>query len=180
MYDEQAKDVLDDYVKRHPAARAAVESDPLFTAQMELLRRTIDLLLPALRREGLDPVAARRVINTIVYGVPEPDAAVLRMAERDAQLAEAMIQPAVLHVPAELAKSFNFGRRPQAGDILTSVDPEPPVGTLVRDDCGTRWGNVGDYWVPMDAKGDGWEPESWAKIAGNYGPVTVLAGRAGR
>lgn len=61
-----------------------------------------------------------------------------------------------------------------AGQVLTAADPEPSVGTLVTDACGARWGNVGDYWVPMDVKGGDWDPESWAKIAGNYGPVTVI------
>ena len=60
--------------------------------------------------------------------------------------------------------------------ILTSADPEPPPGTLVIDSCGVRWrasdeGAWGPDWVPEDRDGD---PESWTKIACNYGPVTVL------
>lgn len=61
------------------------------------------------------------------------------------------------------------------GSVLTSADPEPPPGTLVRDRWGCewrRWGKDGnDLWWRADADDD---PESWAKIAGNYGPVTVL------
>lgn len=63
---------------------------------------------------------------------------------------------------------------PAADVVLTATDPEPAVGALVRDDCGARWGNVGGYWVPLDTEGDGGDPESWTKIAGNYGPVTVV------
>lgn len=56
------------------------------------------------------------------------------------------------------------------GDVLTTADPEPPVGTIVL--ClGEKWGNVGNYWVAMDRDGQ----KSWKKIAGNYGPVTVVA-----
>jgi hypothetical protein len=56
------------------------------------------------------------------------------------------------------------------GDVLTTADPVPPVGTIVL--ClGEKWGNVGEYWVAMDRDGQ----KSWNKIAGNYGPVTVLA-----
>ncbi|MDJ0342263.1 hypothetical protein QMK19_03555 [Streptomyces sp. H10-C2] len=56
------------------------------------------------------------------------------------------------------------------GRPLTSCDPEPPLGTMVL--ClGARWINLGDGWVQADGEGD---PESWAKIAGNYGPVTVV------
>lgn len=57
------------------------------------------------------------------------------------------------------------------GDILTTADPEPPVATIVE--ClGEKWGNLGEYWVAMDRDGG---PETWNKIAGNYGPVTVVA-----
>jgi hypothetical protein len=59
--------------------------------------------------------------------------------------------------------------------ILTSADPEPAPGSVVRDDCGLEWRR--DYdggrvcWSRTDVEAD---PESWTKIAGNYGPVTVL------
>jgi hypothetical protein len=60
---------------------------------------------------------------------------------------------------------------------LTSSDPEPPPGTVVRDDCGVTWErhgeDEGNYWLRVDGDGDS-DPESWTKIAGNYGPVTVL------
>lgn len=62
---------------------------------------------------------------------------------------------------------------PASGLRLSSSDPQPPTGTVVVDDCGTTWINTGDYpcpWVPYRRDGD---PESWTKIAGNYGPVTV-------
>lgn len=59
------------------------------------------------------------------------------------------------------------------GHTLTASDPEPPPGTLVRDDCGQKWiryreGTVA--WEPFE----GGDSESWTKVAGNYGPVTVL------
>jgi hypothetical protein len=60
---------------------------------------------------------------------------------------------------------------------LTSSDPEPPPGTVVRDDCGVTWERYGEdegnYWLRVDGDGDS-DPESWTKIAGNYGPVTVI------
>lgn len=62
-----------------------------------------------------------------------------------------------------------------AGGTLTASDPEPPPGTLVRDDCGTVWVNDGHRpccWVQPEAEVH--DPESWMKVAGNYGPVTVL------
>jgi hypothetical protein len=57
---------------------------------------------------------------------------------------------------------------------LTAADPEPPAGTCVRDATGECWvhSDEGDYWLRVGREyGD---PESWVKIAGNYGPVTVL------
>jgi hypothetical protein len=66
---------------------------------------------------------------------------------------------------------------------LTSADPEPPAATIVRDSCGGDWcryggdegGYEGGYWVCEDSPdSDPADPESWPKIAGNYGPVTLL------
>lgn len=62
------------------------------------------------------------------------------------------------------------------GRTLTSNDPQPPACTVVRDDCGTVWENDGHYpvcWTEPDV--DYHDPESWTKIAGNYGPVTVIS-----
>lgn len=62
--------------------------------------------------------------------------------------------------------------------MLTAADPEPPAGTIVRDDTGCRWVRQ-PFRVPC-----GWisehdvnaaDPESWRKVAGNYGPVVVLS-----
>lgn len=58
---------------------------------------------------------------------------------------------------------------------LTSRDPEPPAGSLVRDACGLEWERDWDggnaCWSHPDGDGD---HETWSKIAGNYGPVTLL------
>ena len=64
---------------------------------------------------------------------------------------------------------------PPSLPVLTSADPEPPPGTIVRDRLGRTWEladeDEGGLWWRTDADDD---PESWTKIAGNYGPVTVL------
>lgn len=58
----------------------------------------------------------------------------------------------------------------------TASDPPPPVGTVVTDATGREWVHIesgyGDstYWVPTDGFGTP-DPESWTKVAGNYGPV---------
>jgi hypothetical protein len=60
------------------------------------------------------------------------------------------------------------------GRVLSSTDPEPPTDTLVRDDLGQTWINSGYYpaaWMCTSRDDD---VETWTKIAGNYGPVTVL------
>lgn len=64
----------------------------------------------------------------------------------------------------------------EVGLTLTALDPEPPPGTLVRDDCGNRWendGNCPSAWVDPDDDGYG-RARTWTKVAGNYGPVTVV------
>lgn len=61
---------------------------------------------------------------------------------------------------------------------LSSVDPEPPRGSRVL--ClGSVWKRTDDddwpgkaNWEQEDA--EEFEPETWTKIAGNYGPVRLL------
>lgn len=63
--------------------------------------------------------------------------------------------------------------------ILTASDPEPGLGVTVLDDCGYRWRRTDSEsdqgsanWEKIDATD--FDPESWTKVAGNYGPVKVV------
>lgn len=67
---------------------------------------------------------------------------------------------------------------------FTSTDPELPPGSIVKDAKGDLW--TRDYdtpiggrhaWHPIDDRGEprNDDPESWTRVAGNYGPVTMLA-----
>lgn len=61
------------------------------------------------------------------------------------------------------------------GQILDSCDPQPPVGTVVKDSAGGwLWANDGSPVCPWVTGLPGGDPESWTKVAGNYGPVTVV------
>jgi hypothetical protein len=105
--DEHDVDViLDDYIERHPWSRAALMGDQLFQVQMDLLRRMLMLLGPALRRERLDPPAARRVIDTVVYGAPDPGGALERMVEHEARVWMLERAPVTLVVDGEMAEQF--------------------------------------------------------------------------
>lgn len=58
---------------------------------------------------------------------------------------------------------------------LTSADPEPPPGTMVKTADGAEWWHdhsTPHSWLNMDE--DNPEPESWTKVAGNYGPVWIV------
>lgn len=60
---------------------------------------------------------------------------------------------------------------------LTSNDPEPPVGTRVTDANGDEWEHVaavagGSYWLQNHTHYA--EPESWAELIENYGPVKLV------
>jgi len=58
---------------------------------------------------------------------------------------------------------------------LTSADPEPPRGTVVEGEVAGRWSRSYEdegYWL-AEGREDG-DPESWNKVAGNYGPVRVV------
>ena len=72
--------------------------------------------------------------------------------------------------------------RPRQHTWLTSASPEPPPGATVVDENGVRWYRAYDQetdgaanWCGADRGGwmDG-DPETWTKIAGNYGPVRLL------
>lgn len=106
MTDVDVDDALGEHVARHPAARAALLDDPLFAAQLDLLRRTLALLEPALRREGLDRLAVRRVVNTLVYGVPDPDAAIERVLDFRARVEVLMRAAPAIVVEGELAEQL--------------------------------------------------------------------------
>ena len=77
--------------------------------------------------------------------------------------------------PAAEAERLAEARKPRKGRVLTTADPEPPPGTVVRDATGCEWyrSDEGGYWLRR-GRWDLADPESWVKIAGNYGPVTVL------
>lgn len=60
---------------------------------------------------------------------------------------------------------------------LTSTDEEPPIGTTVHDAKGRTWVRVAVErgWQMHDDDGSpiNDDPESWIRVAGNYGPVTA-------
>lgn len=60
---------------------------------------------------------------------------------------------------------------------LTSSDPEPPPGTTVEMEDGQRWtryeGMWPGSWLAEGHEVDG-DPETWTKVAGNYGPVRIV------
>lgn len=61
---------------------------------------------------------------------------------------------------------------------LTASDPEPPEGTEVIDALGQRWYREdSSYGDPIWRRpvGGTEEAETWNKVAGNYGPVRVVA-----
>jgi hypothetical protein len=63
---------------------------------------------------------------------------------------------------------------------LTATDPEPDVDAIVRDALGRQWIRAHENssgWLQL-AHLDG-DYESWTKVAGNYGPVTLERGRDG-
>lgn len=66
---------------------------------------------------------------------------------------------------------------PGAHLVLTSMNREPGAGSVVRDSLGRLWyartaqGGI-QYWLYENHLDS--DPESWTKVAGNYGPVEVV------
>lgn len=62
-------------------------------------------------------------------------------------------------------------------EVLRSLDPEPPLGTVVVDQDGLAWVRSPDYgtrfgWGTVIP--DAGECRSWVRLAGNHGPVVVV------
>jgi hypothetical protein len=80
------------------------------------------------------------------------------------------VHGAVSDVPDRSVAAISPGME-LVGRTLTAQDPQPPIGSVVS--CmGNLWRRWELSWGRLDGKDD---PESWTKIAGNYGPVTVVA-----
>lgn len=70
--------------------------------------------------------------------------------------------------------------RPPSATPLTATDPEPARGSTVCTMLGEKWFRDHESspcsWLRLDDNGDTFgDPESWVKVAGNYGPVWVIS-----
>jgi hypothetical protein len=79
-------------------------------------------------------------------------------------------------LPQGFQGSVNIEIRPRRR--FTASDPQPPAGTTVIDDTGCRWTRQYNRepcgWI-SEHDTEAVDPESWTKVAGNYGPVMVVA-----
>lgn len=66
---------------------------------------------------------------------------------------------------------------PRLDVALTVADPEPPPGTTIEMESGQRWTRYPDMWpgswLVERGEADS-DPETWLKVAGNYGPVRIV------
>jgi hypothetical protein len=75
--------------------------------------------------------------------------------------------------------TFDRCSRCASGQVLSSTDPEPPVGTWVRDKYGDLYECISTGrrgWSPREEDGSplNGDSESWTRVAGNQGPVVVV------
>jgi hypothetical protein len=122
MTEYDPEPVLNEYVDRVPTARQAVHNDPLFQTHMEWLDRVLRLAVPAMRAEGLDPRACNRVVNTIIYGAPDPDAAIERITDQQTKLEAARRATPVLHIGGHASTDATIHDLPPLPDWLTRED----------------------------------------------------------
>lgn len=62
---------LSRYLDQQPGMRHALLHDPAQHMQVEVLRRTLDMVERALADEGVPDDVQRRVVNRVVWGEPE-------------------------------------------------------------------------------------------------------------
>jgi hypothetical protein len=85
------------------------------------------------------------------------------------------------HYGERLSKAYadDVRREGRVSEKLTSSDPQPGLGAIVRDIDGREWENTGGEegswrnWQQTDVTQT--DPETWVKVAGNYGPVTLIS-----
>jgi hypothetical protein len=114
-------------------------------------------------REAWESVTPARKIAREVLGLPLMG----NMPQRDG----------CCDVPSGIGARHDCPPRVEVGALLSSNDPEPPVGTVVTDTHARHWHraeldqgeDTRKQWVGDD------DAASWTKVAGNYGPVRVLA-----
>jgi hypothetical protein len=85
---DQVDDLISSYVRQGATAGAAYRGDATFHAEMQMARRWLSAMNDAMRTEGVSSEARERVLRTVIYGVPDPDVAVNRMAERQRRIEE--------------------------------------------------------------------------------------------
>lgn len=83
----------------------------------------------------------------------------------------------VVETPTELTTVNFVTAEEHEQTSLSSTDHEPPPGSIVRDVRDVLWrrGSM-ETWLPIDETGayTNDDAETWTRVAGNYGPVTVV------
>jgi hypothetical protein len=72
-------------------------------------------------------------------------------------------------------EELKAGIMAMAPKTLTSSDPEPVPGTVVLDATGCRWFRAEGMWPGSWLRSGDGDPETWTKVAGNYGPVQIVS-----
>lgn len=104
------------YVARFRSHRKAVHADQQHRAQIAWLRRMIDTIDMAMEDEGIGPRSRERVIRTVLYGAPDPDAALARVEEHEQLVREMAMSPGPIRIDLP-------------GDLLAGqAAQDPPAG----------------------------------------------------
>lgn len=67
-----SSEAWDRYASRVPSVGRASLNDPLYAAQMSLIRQWLDLTDMVLEDNGIDHNVRRQVMNQLLYGSPNP------------------------------------------------------------------------------------------------------------
>jgi hypothetical protein len=89
--------VVKDYLDRIPRGHEVYLKDPLFHSHMTWLRTMLPILDHQLQADGVSEAARQRAVDTLVYGTPDIEEAIGRLAQYDAELA--LMQKAVIGDP---------------------------------------------------------------------------------
>lgn len=79
---ELVEDLIDGYLDRMSRAAEAYHNEPWYHAQLTWMRRTLGLADMAMQDRGVPEEDRRYVLTVAVYGSPDEDAAMAKIAER--------------------------------------------------------------------------------------------------
>jgi hypothetical protein len=133
-------ELIGNYLDRMSRADEAFLKDPTYNAHVGWLRRTLSLADMAMQDRGVPDEDRRYVLTVAMYGSPDEEAAMARIAERQRLIEESMRRPMPPIPPDVLAAFMHDPSRGHTEQPGRTADPSWKPQPAPADDS----------WIEMD------------------------------